>query len=193
MKTWIMAVCAGALLLAPMIRSQVNSAGGPVPTKVGTISMQAVVINSAEGKQSASALEAQFAPRSAELQNLQRQIEDLQKKVQSGMLSDTERAKLQADGERLTRTFQRKQQYFQNDVNTAQQELGSTIGRKMLEIINKYAKDNGYAVILDTSSQTTPVVYTASSVELTQEITRLYDQAHPAKAAATPASQPPAR
>ena len=129
MKTWIMAVCAGALLLAPMIRSQVNSAGGPVPTKVGTISMQAVVINSAEGKQSASALEAQFAPRSAELQNLQRQIEDLQKKVQSGMLSDTERTKLQADGERLTRTFQRKQQYFQNDVNTAQQELGSTIGR----------------------------------------------------------------
>ena len=53
------------------------------------------------------------------------------------MLSDAERAKLQADGERLTRTFQRKQQYFQNDVNTAQQELGSTIGRKMLEIINK--------------------------------------------------------
>ena len=193
MKTWIMAVCAGALLLAPMIRSQVNSAGGPAPTKVGTISMQAVVINSAEGKQSASALEAQFAPRSAELQNLQRQIEDLQKRAQSGMLSDTERAKLQADGERLTRTFQRKQQYFQNDVNAAQQELGSTIGRKMLEIINKYAKDNGYAVILDTSSQTTPVVYTASSVELTQEISRLYDQAHPAKAAAAPATQPPAR
>jgi len=193
MKTWIMAMCAGAFLLAPMIRSQVNSAGGPVPTKVGTISMQAVVVNSAEGKKAASELEAQFAPRSAELQKLQRQIEDLQKKAQSGMLSDADRAKLQADGDRLSRTFQRKQQYFQSDVNTAQQELGSNIGRKMLEIINKYAKENGYTVILDTSSQTTPVVYTASSVDLTQEITRLYDQAHPAKAAAAPAIQPPGR
>ena len=193
MKTWILTVCAGALLLAPMIRSQVNSAAGPAPTKVGVISMQSVVINSAEGKQFAAELETQFAARTTELRNLQKQIEDLQKKAQSSTLSDAERATVQADGERLTRAFQRKQQYFQNDVNAAQQELGSAIGAKMLGIVNQYAKDNGYAVVLDTSSQTTPVVYAASSVDVTQEITRLYDQKYPAKAAGTPAKAVPAQ
>ena len=187
MKTWMLGVGVGVLVLAPVIRSQVNSAAGPAATKIGTISMQAVVVSSAEGKQSAAELETQFAARSTELANLQRQIEDLQKKAQSTTLSDADRAKIQADGERLTRAFQRKQQYFQNDVNAAQQELGGAIGVKILAVVNKYAKDNGYAVILDTSAQSTPVVYAAQTVDVTQEIIKAYDAAHPAKAATTPA------
>lgn len=188
MKIRTVVIGLGALMLVPAIWSQVSGQGAQPPSKVGTISLQAAVVNTAEGKQASGELQTQFAPRSAELQNMQKQIEDLQAKLQSGQatLSDEEKERLQRQGERLTHTFQRKQQYFQDDLNLAQQDQINSIGRKLVEVLNKYSKDNGYTVVLDTSSQQTPVVYGAPQVDITQDITRLYDESHPVKTTATP-------
>ena len=192
MKSRTIAVCVGALLLVPVIRSQVSSTGTQPPSKVGTISLQAAVVGTAEGKQASAELQTQFAARSAELQNLQKQIEDLQAKLQSGQatLSDEERGRLQREGERLSRTFQRKQQYFQDDLNVAQQDVINSIGRKLVDVLSQYSKQNGYSVILDSSSQQTPVVYGAPQVDVTQDIVRLYDQSHPAKTSTAAPSKP---
>jgi Skp family chaperone for outer membrane proteins len=72
--------------------------------------LQTAIVETAQGEQASAELQTQFAARSAELQSLQQQIEDLQARLQSGQptLSDEERGRLQRDGERLTRTFQRK-------------------------------------------------------------------------------------
>ena len=184
-----------APLLVPAIWSQVGSSGAPAPSKVGTISLQAAIVNTAEGKQASAELQTQFAARSTELRNMQKQIEDLQAKLQSShqILSDEERGRLQREVERLTRTFQRKQQYFQDDLNVAQQDLINNIGRQLEGVLSQYSKENGYSVILDTSSQQTPVVYGAPQVDVTGEITKLYDQSHPAKSAptTTPKATPP--
>lgn len=179
-----------ALPLVPAIWSQVGSTGAPVPSKVGTISLQAAIVNTAEGKQASAELQTRFAARSTELQNLQKQIKDIQAKLQSSqqVLSEGENGRLQREGERLTGTLQRKQQYFQEDLNAAQQEMMNNIGLKLADVLSKYSKENGYSVILDTSSQQTPVVYGAPQVDVTEEITKLYDQSHPAKS--TPATTP---
>lgn len=177
-----------ALVLVPAIWSQVSSSGASAPSRVGTISLQAAIVNTAEGKQASAELQAQFAARSTELQNTQKQIGDIQAKLQSSqqILSDEERGRLQREYEKLTRTFQRKQQYFQEDLNVAQQDIMNNIGRKLEDVLGKYSNENGYSVILDTSSQQTPVVYGAPQVDVTEEITKLYDQSHPAKS--TPAA-----
>ena len=56
-------------------------------------------------------------------------------------------------------------------------------------VLDKYAKDNGYSVILDIGSQQTPVVYMADSIDMTNEIVALYDKSNPVTgaSAATPA------
>lgn len=186
---WI-GIAAGALLLVPAIWSQVNSPTAPAPSKAGTISLQAAIVNTVEGKQASNELQAQFASRSTELQNLQKQIQDLQTKLQSGAtLSDPEREKLQRDGERLSRTFQRKQQNFQDDLNAAQQDVINNIGRKLVDVVSQYSKQNGYSVILDTSGQQSPVIYASPQVDVTQDIIHLYDQTHPVKAS-TPPTKP---
>jgi outer membrane protein len=182
-------VCFGVLLLVPVIRSQVSSPGTQAPSKVGIISLQTAIVGTAEGKQASAELQTQFAARSAELQNLQKQLENLQAKLQSGQ-PDEERGRLQREGERLTRTFQRKQQYFQGDLNAAQQDVINNIGRKLVDVLSQYSKGNGYSVILDSSSQQTPVVYGAPQVDVTQDIVRLYDQSHPVKASAAAPSKP---
>jgi len=170
------------LPLVPVIRSQVSDASSQVPSRVGTISLQGAIVHTAEGKQASAELQSQFAARSTELQNLQKQIEELQTRLQSNpTLSDEEKERLQRQGERLTRTYQRKQQYFQDDLNAAQQDALNSIGRKLEDVLTQYSKQNGYSVILDTSLQQTPVVYGAPQVDVTQNVVRLYDDAHPAK------------
>lgn len=181
-----------ALPLVPAIWSQVGSTGAPAPSKVGTISLQVAIVNTAEGKQASAELQTQFAARSTELQNLQKQIRDIQAKLQSRqqVLSEGESGRLQREAQRLTGTLQRKQQYFQEDLNAAQQDMMNNIGPKLADLLSKYSKENGYSVILDTSSQQTPVVYGAPQVDVTEEITKLYDQSHPAKSTPTTTPKP---
>jgi len=180
-----------ALLVVPVVRAQ-STATSAAPNKVGIINIQAAILNTEEGKQASAELQSQFAPRQAELQDLQKQIQDIQSRLQTGAttLSAEETARLTDQGQRLSRNLQRKQQDDQADFQDAQQDAVNTIGRKMMTVLDKYAKEHGYSVILDTSSQQTPVIYAANQVDLTQELVHLYDAAYPVKAAAhTPAGK----
>ena len=187
----IVPVVAG-LLMTPAVWAQ---AASPAPTagKVGVINIQAAIASTAEGKQAAAELQSQFTPRMNDLQNTQKQIEDLRSRLQAGQstLSDEEKARLTREGDQLTRTYQRKQQELQDDTNDAQQEVVNRIGRKLVDILNKYSKENGYAVVLDDSSQQTPVIYAANQIDVTQDIIRLYDQSYPVKNAPTGAATAP--
>ncbi|MGA3294217.1 MAG: OmpH family outer membrane protein [Candidatus Acidiferrales bacterium] len=188
-----MAVPILAMFLAtPVLHAQSSAASGQVPAKVGVINLQAAITGTAEGKQAGAELQSQFAPRQTELQNLQKQIEEDQSRLRTGQttLSDEEQARLTREYSVLTRTLQRKSQEAQDDFNDAQQEIVNRIGRKMVEILDKYSKENGYAVILDSSSQQTPILYEANQIDVTQDIVRLYDQSYPVKAAASTPSKP---
>jgi outer membrane protein len=184
-----------ALLMTPAVWAQASGAGAAASAKVGVINIQAAIASTAEGKQAAAELQSQFAPRSTELQNLQKQIEELRSRLQTGQstLSDEEKARLQREGDQLTRSFQRKQTEFQDDTNDAQQDVVNRIGRKLVDVLNKYSKENGYTVVLDDSSQQTPVIYAANQIDVTQDIIRLYDQSYPVKAATTAAPRPAPR
>ena len=45
-----------------------------------------------------------------------------------------------------------------------------------MAVIEKYAKDNGYSMILDVSNPNTPVLYASSGIDITQDIVSLYDK-----------------
>jgi outer membrane protein len=183
-----------ALALAPAALLQPNAAAQTSAQKVGVLNVQAAIAGTAEGKQASAELQSQFAPRQAEIQNLQKQIEDLQTRMRTtaNTLSDDEKARHAREYDQLTRMLQRKNQDFQDDGNEAQQEVVNRIGRKLMDVVDKYAKDNGYSVILDTSSQQTPVIYATNQIDVTQDIIRLYDQAYPVKAGAATATPKPA-
>lgn len=183
-----------AFTIAPVVRAQgggaTRSAAEPAPTKIAVINVQVAITSTAEGKQATAELQSQFAPRQAELENLNRQIEDVRNRLRAGaMLSDEEKTKLARQGDQLTRVLQRKQQDMQDDSNEAQREVVDRIGNKMLQVVDSYAKQNGYSIVLD-DSQNSVVLNFSPQVDITQEVIRLYDQAYPVKAAATAPAQP---
>jgi len=187
------------LCLAPVrgIRAQGAAAAASAPSKIAVINIRNAIVATAEGKQAQAQLQSQFAPKQNELQSLQKQIEDLQRKMSEGArtLSDDEKAKLQREGELFSRRLQRGNDDLNEELNAAQGELVDGIGRKMLEVLDRYARENGFTAVLDTSAQGSPVVYGSSQSDITQEIVRLYDQAYPLKGgsgAAAPATPKPA-
>jgi outer membrane protein len=94
----------------------------------------------------------------------------------------------------LSRRLQRGNDDLNEELNAAQGEIVDGIGRKMLEVLDRYSRENGFTAVLDTSAQGSPVVYGSSNSDITQEIVRLYDQAYPIKAGAgaAPAAPKPA-
>src|ERR1700733_9267250 len=187
------------LLFAPLTGVHAQAAGAAAagaPTKIAVINVRNAIVATAEGKQAQALLQSQFAPKQNDLQTMQKQIEDLQRRLNEGArtLSDDEKAKMQRQGEMLTRRLQRGNDDLNEELNAAQGEIVDGIGRKMLEVMDRYSRENGFVAVFDTSAQGSPVVYASSSSDITQEIVRLYDQAYPVKngAAAAPASPKPA-
>lgn len=187
------------IFLAPLAGVRAQSTGGAAasaPTKIAVLNVRNAIVATAEGKQAQALLQSQFAPKQNELQAKQKQIEDIQRRMSDGArtLSDDEKAKLQRQGELLSRGLQRDNDGLNEELNAAQGEIVDSIGRKMLDVLDRYARENGYVAVLDTSAQGSPVIYGSSQADITQEVVRLYDQAYPVKggapAASTPAPKP---
>jgi outer membrane protein len=60
----------------------------------------------------------------------------------------------------------------------------SELGGGIIAVIDKYAKENGYVLVIDISSPQTPVVYRSDSIDITKDIIDLYDKRTVSPAAA---------
>lgn len=190
-----LATAFAVLLVIPAAWAQAGSsapAADAPASKVAVINMTEALSGTAEGKQASEQLQSQFAPRQNELVSISKQLQDIQQRLQTGAntLSDEEKARLTRQGTELQRRGQREQQDLQEDMNDASQEAINHIGQKMMPILNKYAKQNGYSVVIDTSQQNTPVIYASDQMNITQQVVKLYDEAYPVKAATPPAAHP---
>ena len=185
------AVAAACILSAASGWAQATppAAGSSASGKVGIIGIRQAIVATAEGKQAQAELQSQFAPRQAELQNLTKQKNDLQQRLQAcqGKCSPEEENRLTTQGQKLTSQLDRKRNEFQEDLNSAQGDVFDRIGRKMVDVLDRYARENGYSIVLDSSAQNSPIMYASNQIDVTQDIIRLYDQAYPVKAASTTA------
>ena len=170
------------------------AAGSSASGKVGVINIRQAIVTTAEGKLASAELQSQFASRQNEIENLNKQISDLQQRLQASAnkLSQEEEARLRQEGQRRAQRLDRMNTEYQEDVNAAQADVIDRIGRKMVDVLDRYARENGYSVVLDSSAQGTPILYASTQIDVTQDIIRLYDQAYPVKAAAAAPAKPAA-
>ncbi len=193
------ALAAAGLLIVAAVRGQSpasSSASAPSSSlgKVGVINIRGAIGNTSEGKQASAELQSQFAPRQTELENLNKQINDLRQRLAAceGKCSQDEIGRLTQQGQKATQRFDRLNNELQEDLNSAQGEVIDRIGRKMVDVLDRYARENGYTMVLDSSAQNTPILYASTQIDVTQDIVRLYDSAYPVKGGPTPAQQKPA-
>ena len=174
------------------------NAQATTPTKVAIIHVQNAILSTKDGQKAATDLQGTFAPKKADLDKKQQDIAALQDQLKKGSatMSDDVKTKLMRDIDAGTTRLNRETQDAQADLDEAQGKLMQELGNKMMAVVEKYATQNGFALVLDVSNPQTPVLWAASSVDITNDIVKLYDQAYPAGSstgAAKPAAPAPAK
>ena len=173
------------------------AAGSASVGKVAVINLRQAIAITAEGKQAQAELQSQFAPRQNELEALNKQVNDLGSRLNAGAntLSDDEKARLQQQGQRLTQQLDRKNNELREDVQAAEADVFDRIGRKMMDVVDRYARENGIVAVFDApSAQNLTILYASPNIDITQDIIKQYDQAYPLKGASTaPATKPAAK
>ncbi len=171
------------------------------PSKVGVIRIQNAIVGTKEGQKAAQDLETRFvAPKRKEMEQKQAEVTALQQKLDKGKntMSEDARQQIVRDIDQKTKAFNRANEDAQAELEQEQGKLLNELGGKMMAVIGKYAKDNGYSIILDVSGQNSPVVWISDAIDITDEIVALYDKNTPSASPAAPkpggaAAPPPSR
>lgn len=158
-------------------------------TKVGVVNIQAALVATKDGQKAASELEGRRAPKQKDLERKQAEIRSLQESLNRGgnAMSEQAKAELVRNIDVKTKSFNRELEDNQAEWDGEQQKVLQELGQKMMAVIDKYSKDNGYSVILDVSNPQTPVLYASSAIDITKDIVDLYDK-NAATAPAVPAA-----
>lgn len=167
------------------------TAPGVVPAKIAVINIQQAIVYTKEGQKAIADLQTRFNPRKSALEKRQSNIGQLQDQLKKGgaTMSDAAKQKIMRDIDADTKSLNRDADDFNADMQQEQGKVMQELGQKVMSILDQYAVQNGYAVVIDVSNQQqNPVFWAAASNVITADIVRVYDQAHPAAAAARPAA-----
>lgn len=163
------------------------------PTKIGVVHIQNAIIQTKDGQKAAQALQAKFDPKRKALESKQAEIANKQQELSKGSntMAEARRTQLTREIDSLQKALQRESEDAQSELEQEQNKVLNELGQKLLVVLDKYARDNNYAMVLDVSSPQTPVLFLANGIDITREIVDLYDKnAAPAGGATTAAPKP---
>lgn len=167
------------------------------PTKVGVISIQGAIVGTKDGQKASQELDAKYIPKKKEFDARQNEIAQLQDQYNKGgqLMSEDKRNQLARDIDEKKKRLERDTQDATEELQGEQQKVLQSLGQRMMAVIIKYAKDNGFTMILDDSNPNTPILYASQAIDITQDIISLYDKTTvngaPASAPAVPGTPKP--
>jgi len=186
------------VFLWPVLALAVTLTAQAQQGKFAVINIQGAIISTKDGQKAAAELQSKTAPKKKELEQKQNEINVLQDQLNKGSntLSEAAKSDLYKKIEYQKKALQREVEDAQADLEADQQKILQQLGEKILSVIQKYSRDNGYTLVVDVSSPQTPVLWASPSIDITKEIIELYDKnavsSNAAPATSAPAPKAPA-
>ncbi len=165
-------------------------------TKMGTINVEQAIFATNEGQRDFEALSKKLEPKQTELKGVNDEVEALKKQLntQGDKLNEESRATLVKQIEQKQKSLERQVQDARDDAQNQQNEIAQRILQKMGPMLVKYAADNGFGVIIDTSNPwpNGPVLWAGPAVDITKSVVDLYNSQSGVPAPTRPAAARPA-
>jgi outer membrane protein len=184
---------------APATPSPVASGTG---TKVGTINIEQAIVATNEGRRDFEELAKKLEPRRTQLTSQNDELEALKKQLgaQGDKLSPEALETLRKQIETKQKLFDRARQDAEEDAGSQQNDIAQRILQKMAPMIVKYAQENAFGMIVDTSKpwpQSPVLWYDGERIDVTKPVVEAYNAQSnvpppTAGAAKAPASRPAA-
>jgi outer membrane protein len=197
---------ASGIVLSAAAQTSPAPAAPAGPAKIAVIAFQVAVGQTNEGQRNFADLQKKYAPREEALKNLNDEVETLTKQLQAqgDKLSDAERASRAKAIYDKKKKLDRDAEDARNDFQQEMQDMYNGLASKVYDVLESYAQQQGYTLILDVAQQQTPVLYATESTNITKAIIEAYNVKSgvpappppPAGTAPKPAPQttkPPAR
>ena len=182
---------APAIAAAPA--PQTAPAPQAVPAKIAVISFEQAVFATNEGQRAVQDVQKKYEPKKAQIDTLAQEVDTLKKQMQTApaTLSDEERANrlkaIDTKEKTLNRDAEDASQAYQADL----QEVYGKLAQKVNGTMRQYVQQNGYTLLLDVSSQQTPVMWAGNAnTDVTQAVIDAYNTS--SGVAAPPPSAPSA-
>lgn len=160
----------------------------PDGARIAYVNIQRIAGESVEGKASSARLEALRTKKATDLNDRNRQVEALQAKQKSSVMSEDARAQTQREIDKLTIEIQRMTQDAQQELQDMQNELQLEFQRKVAPIIQQVATERSIQMLF--SQGDSGLVWADAGLDLTGEVIRRFDAVTAALKAPAPAPAP---
>jgi outer membrane protein len=171
-----------------------TTAAAPVGgTKIAVIMFQPAVMQTNEGQRNFADLQKKYEPKRVSLKAQSDEIESLKKALQASgaNLSDAERqTRLQAIDVK-EKSFQRAGEDTQNDFQQDLQQTYTQLAEKVFGVLQAYAQGNGYSLVIDGSTQQSPVLWANQGTDISAAVIQAYNQKSGVPAPAAPVGGAP--
>jgi outer membrane protein len=172
-------------LLALLITLNVIAGAQSAPTgKTAILQVQTAVLNTREGHEAFSALNAKLAAKKAEFDKRQNEIAAMQDQLQKGSatMTDDAQRKLAHEIDRKTKAINYEADGTQSEYEQEQADTTQALLKKFRAVVDRYARDNGFGLVIDVSNPQSQTFWWASAMDITHDVVRAYDAAYPAAA-----------
>jgi outer membrane protein len=156
--------------------------------KIAVVAMHDAMIATQEGQKAQKEMVAKFEPRRAELAKLAKELQSGDEELRKGSLSADARQKLLDDLSGKKKKYDRDLDDLNTEMQAEDNRVSQEMNGKFGKLLDTFARANGYSLVMDAEQ---PVLWAAESANVTPDIIKAYDKAHPVAGAAAPA--PPAK
>jgi len=168
-------------------------------TKIGTINIEQAIVQTNEGHRDFEDLAKKLEPKRTQLTSQSDELEALKKQLttQGDKLSPEALETLRKQIESKQKSLERSGQDYQEDVGNQQNDIAQKILQKMAPMIVKYAQENAFGMIVDTSKpwpQSPVLWYDGEKIDVTKPVVDAYNAQStvppPAAGSPKPATKP---
>src|SRR6202789_3471744 len=170
----------------------------PVNPKIAIIAFQQAVAATNEGQRNFAQLRVKFEPKQNQLKSESDEIDSLKKQLQDAgsTLSEPERDSRLRTIDEKTKSLQRAAEDAQNEASNAMNDMYQQLAQKVYAVLDAYSNQNKFTLVLDTSTQQTPVLWASNSTDITKAVVDAYNvksgvPAQPAAGGGVPAAPRP--
>ena len=149
----------------------------PASAKVAIIAFQQAVAATNEGQRNFAQLRTKFEPKQAQLKAQNDEIDSLKKQLQDAgtNLSEPERDSRLRTIDEKTKSLQRSAEDAQNEASSAMNDMYQQLAQKVYAVLDSYANQQKFTLVLDTSAQQTPVLWANGSSDITKAVVDAYN------------------
>lgn len=146
-----------------------------------------------EGQRNFADLQKKYEPKRVQLKSMSDEVDTLKKQLQTAgtNLSDSERQLRLKTIDEKEKAFQRLGEDTQNDFQQDLQQTYTQLAEKVFNVLQGYAEQNGYSVVIDGSTQQSPVLWANKGTDISAAVIQAYNQKSGVPAPATPAAGAP--